>query len=516
MSGLPWLTLLVLTPLLGGFVVMGLDRSRSELARGLALAVSGLSALLVLVVTANFDAAQCVIQLFAPHVLVSALGVDYYLGVDGLGLAMVWLAALLVPMALWVARPVEDRVPLFQGLVLLLQAGLFGTFTALNFFHWFLFWELSLVPAFFLIKFGGGAERSKAATQFFVYTMGGSVTMLLAFVALFLATGTMDLVGLAGLASEGRLEQLVGAKLAWGGLSSGGMMQLLFLGTLLAVAVKVPMMPFHTWLPSTDCEAPTSVTMLLTGVMSKMGVYALLRLVLPIYPEAMREWQLPLMVLALLTVVGGSVLAMVQKDLKRLLAYSSVNHLGYCLRAVFCVAGAVSGEQGVEGRTAALSGVVLQMFNHGLTAATLFAFVAFLERRGLVGEMLQVGGLRAVAPVFTGLMGVALFSSLGLPGLNGFVGEFLIFKGVVGLAGWAALVAAPALLFTAVFILSWIQRVFLGPVRLPAGGFEGLTLREFVAVGPAVGLMFLLGIWPQALVGWFNETVVVWVKQWPW
>ncbi|MGA1237275.1 MAG: complex I subunit 4 family protein [Limisphaerales bacterium] len=516
MSGLPWLTLLVLTPLLGGFVVMGLDRSRSELARGLALAVSGLSALLVLVVTANFDAAQGGIQLVEKHVWVPALGVDYYLGVDGLGLAMVWLAALLVPMALWVARPVEDRVPLFQGLVLLLQAGLFGTFTALNFFHWFLFWELSLVPAFFLIKFWGGAERSKAATQFFVYTMGGSVTMLLAFVALFLATGTMDLVGLAGLASEGRLEELVGAKLAWGGLSSGGMMQLLFLGTLLAVAVKVPMMPFHTWLPSTYCEAPTSVTMLLTGVMSKMGVYALLRLVLPIYPEAMREWQLPLMVLALLTVVGGSVLAMVQKDLKRLLAYSSVNHLGYCLLAVFCVAGAVSGEQGVEGRTAALSGVVLQMFNHGLTAATLFAFVAFLERRGLVGEMLQVGGLRAVAPVFTGLMGVALFSSLGLPGLNGFVGEFLIFKGVVGLAGWAALVAAPALLFTAVFILSWIQRVFLGPVRLPAGGFEGLTLREFVAVGPAVGLMFLLGIWPQALVGWFNETVVVWVKQWPW
>jgi NADH-quinone oxidoreductase subunit M len=517
MNVVPTLSLLTLTPLLGSFVVMGINPRRPCLAQSLALVFSGLGLGWAVLALGMFDPSQAGVQLQERHAWTSVLGVDYFLGVDGLGLTMVVLTALLVPMAQWVAWPMRERAPLFQGLILQLQAGLFGTFTALNFFHWFLFWELSLVPAFFLIKLWGGPIRSQAATQFFVYTMAGSVTLLLAFLGLFLATGTMDFLALAEQAADGRLREAVGERLAWGGMSVDAMLSLLFLGTLLAFAVKVPLMPFHTWLPMTYAEAPTPVTMLLTGAMSKMGLYGVLRLLLPIFPDSLQAWRVPLLVLAVVTVVGGAAVAMVQRDLKRLLAYSSVNHLGYCLLAVFAVAGSMGGEVGASHRAAALNGATLQMFNHGLTAATLFAFVAFFERRSLSSKGLgQVGGLRRVAPIWAGLMGVAVFSSLGLPGLNGFVGELLIFKGVFGLAPVAALVSTSGLLMTAIFLLSWLQQVFFGPLRTCEGGFRDLSRGELWTVVPAVGLMLWLGLWPQSVVGLFNQTIVGWVERWPW
>jgi NADH-quinone oxidoreductase subunit M len=247
-----------------------------------------------------------------------------------------------------------------------------------------------------------------------------------------------------------------------------------------------------------------------------MGLYGLLRIVLPIFPEQLRMWQTPLVVLAVVTVVGGAAVALAQRDLKRLLAYSSVNHLGYCLLAVFATA-AVGVGQGQEDRLAALSGTVLQMFNHGLTAATLFAFVAVFERRTTGPlRMNQYGGLRQVAPVWAGLMGIAIFSSVGLPGLNGFVGEFLVFRGVFGLVPWAAVLAILGLLLTAIFLMTMLQRVFFGPVREGVEGMGDLNAGERWVLAPVIGLMFLLGIWPQVAVGWFNQTVLSWVEGMPW
>jgi len=273
--------------------------------------------------------------------------------------------------------------------------------------------------------------------------------------------------------------------------------------------------PFHTWLPGAYTEAPSPVTMLLTGVLSKMGVYGFLRILLPIFPEQVRLVLTPLMWLAVLTIVLSACAAFAQRDLKRILAYSSINHLGYCLLALFVVAGAATGVNQPElQKAAALNGVLLQMFNHGLTAATLFLFVALIEKRsgGLRG-LEDFGGLRKVIPVFTGLMGIALFSSIGLPGLNGFVGEFLIFKGVFPLAPWAAALSTIGLLVTAIFILTLIQRVFCGPLNARWSQIPDLTLSERLLVVPAIGLMFVLGIWPQFVLGMVDATVVKMVQQ---
>jgi NADH-quinone oxidoreductase subunit M len=274
--------------------------------------------------------------------------------------------------------------------------------------------------------------------------------------------------------------------------------------------VKVPLIPFHTWLPAAYAEAPSPVTMLLTGVMSKMGVYGFLRILLPIFPDQIRQVLSLLLWLAVATIVLSAFAAFAQKDLKRMLAYSSINHLGYCLLALFAAASVAVGVNNSElQKAAALNGALLQMFNHGLTASALFLFVALIEKRsgGLRG-LDDFGGIRKVVPVFTGLMGIAVFSSLGLPGLNGFVGEFLVFKGVFPLAPWAAAIATVGLLVTAIFLITLIQRVFCGPLNERWAKLPDLSLRERALVVPSIALMFVLGIWPQLILGHIDATVM--------
>jgi NADH-quinone oxidoreductase subunit M len=345
--------------------------------------------------------------------------------------------------------------------------------------------------------------------------MVGSVAMLLAFLAIFLSTGKFDFTDLAELGRNGTLASALSVKLGWYTLSMKQLALLIFAGVFLGFAVKVPLMPFHTWLPAAYAEAPTPVTMLLTGVMSKMGLYGFLRILLPIFPEQMRWALTPLLWLAVITIVFSACAAFAQRDLKRMLAYSSINHLGYCLLGAFAVARFTGSDAALATeKAAALNGVFLQMFNHGLTAATLFWFVSFLEQRagGLRG-LNDFGGLRKVAPVFCGLMGIALFSSLGLPGLNGFIGEFLIFKGAFPLASWAAALAVIGLLVTAIFILTILQRVFNGPLNEKWSSLPDLTLTERAVVVPAIALMFVLGLWPQLVLGVVNSTVVQMVEQ---
>jgi len=396
--------------------------------------------------------------------------------------------------------------------MLFLQAGLFGAFTALNFFHWFIFWEMGLVPAYFLIKLWGGPERVRAATQFFVYTLVGSVAMLIAFVAIYLASGTFDFIQLAEKARNGGLTALLGSfasRAGWQGAWVGGVATLVFLGVLIGFAVKVPLMPFHTWLPAAYTEAPTGVSMVLTGVMSKMGVYGFIRILLPLLPDQMRLMLTPLLWLAVATIVLSALAAFAQRDLKKMIAYSSINHLGYCLLGIFAAVKLTdAGPQWANEKAAVLNGVLLQMFNHGLSASALFAFIGFIEQRGGARGLDDFGGLRKVAPVFCGLMGIALFASLGLPGLNGFIGEFLIFKGAFPLAGWAASISVIGLLVTAIFLLTILQRVFSGPLAPKWAGFADLTGRERLIVLPVIALIFVLGIYPQVMLQFINPTVV--------
>jgi NADH-quinone oxidoreductase subunit M len=342
--------------------------------------------------------------------------------------------------------------------------------------------------------------------------MAGSVALLLSFLAMFLCTGTMDFEMLAAWAASGELARVVTAHL-------GAVMPWLAIGVLAGFAVKVPLFPFHTWLPDAYAEAPSPVTMLLTGAMSKMGVYGLLRIALPIFGRQIAGMRTPLLVLAVASVVLGAWASAAQKDLKRIFAYFSINHLGYCLLGIFALAvpaaGAPVSASTFSSQAAALNGVILQMFNHGVTAAALFWFLAMIQMRsgGLRG-LNDFGGLRKPAPIFAGLMGIALFSSLGLPGLNGFVGEFLIFRGVFPLSWVSATVSVLGLLVTAAVILTVIQKVFAGPVPERWQAFPDLHPSEWHALAPVLALMLLLGLVPQLVLGAVNPTVVNLLAHW--
>jgi len=505
-----WLTILTLVPFLGGIIIAGLGAERKNLVRSLALATCLVGLGGALCMWLHFDPKSGGLQFVEKFDWVPSLGIQYFLGVDGLGLLMVLLTAIVTPLAILASWRMDDRPHVYHALILWLQAGLFGTFTALNFFHWFLFWELGLIPAFFLIKLWGGPKRGPAATQFFIYTMVGSVALLLSFLAIRLATGSFDFIELAAMAKSGVLIAKLQVAFGWKNIGL-----IIFFGAFLGFAVKVPLIPFHTWLPAAYSEAPSPVTMLLTGVMSKMGVYGFLRILLPIFPDQIRAVLTPLLWLAVATIVLSACAAFAQKDIKRMIAYSSINHLGYCLLALFAATAVATGVNNSDlQKAAALDGALLQMFNHGLTASALFLFVALLEKRsgGLRG-LDDFGGLRKIIPVFTGLMGISIFSSLGLPGLNGFVGEFLIFKGVFPLAPWAAAISTIGLLVTAIFLLTLIQRVFCGPLNERWAKMSDLTTAERFLVLPSIVLMFVLGIWPQFILGAVDATVMKLVQQ---
>lgn len=501
------ITTLTLLPLIGAMIVAGIERERTTLARWVGLAFSIAVLGIALVLWARFDTASAELQFVERYVWVPSLGAEYFVAMDGLSLLLVVLTCLVIPFALVTAWKFERATNIYIALMLGLQCGLIGTFTALNFFHWFIFWELSLVPAYFLIKLWGGPERAPAANQFFIYTLVGSVTLLLSFLAMYWATKTFDFLQLAEMGRSGELTSKLMLQLGWYQLSTESLALIIFAGAFLGFAVKVPLFPFHTWLPATYSEAPSATAMILTGVLSKMGVYGFLRILMPIFPEQMRAVLTPLLWLSVATIVFSAFAAFAQRDLKRMLGYSSINHLGYCLLGIFAALKFTGADDGLaQEKAAALNGVLLQVFNHGITASALFCFVAVLEHRG--GGLKYVdafAGLRQAAPIFCGLMGITAFASLGLPGLNGFVGEFLIFKGAFPLAPWAAAIALLGLLATAVFLITMMQRMFHGPLQ--ARPFADLRAGEWLIVAPAIALMFALGLWPNLILKFTNATV---------
>ena len=497
------LSLVIFLPWLGALALALSPRVSPAISRTLALLCSLSTLALGLVAWANFNPAATGYQFVEQYRWIDILNISYHLGLDGMSLLLVLLTGLIAPACLLASWKIERDARLFNILFLLLQGAALGVFLTLNFFPWFLFFELSLVPAFFLIKLWGGPDASRAAYQFVIYTIGGSAFMLLAFAAIFATVGTFDFVELAALAQHGGLAAKLGGAAPW-----------IFLGVLLGLAVKVPLFPLHTWLPSAYSEAPTGGSMFLTGIMSKMGVYGFLRILWPLFPEQLHVAAPILIGLALCGIVLGAFAAMAQTDLKRMVAYSSINHVSYCLLALFAVAAA--GSLHAEASSAALSGALLQMFNHGLSASALFFCVGILEARsGGQRDITNFGGVRTAMPIFAGFCGIALFSSLGLPGLNGFVGEFLIFRGVFGLAPWAAAVGCLGLFATAFFLLTFWQRVFHGPQNTQVASFRDLSGLEILTLAPALMLMFVLGIWPQFLVSIFNPLVTAWATHLP-
>jgi NADH-quinone oxidoreductase subunit M len=483
------ITAIIFVPLIGALAVCTWPYGGG---RPIALMFNVISAACALALWRNFDATAAGLQFVERHAWIPAVGAEYLVGIDGLSLLLILLTSLIIPFAL-LAQSVAGSSRAFYATMLVVQSALYGTFTAQNFVLWFLFYEMSLIPAFLLIKIWGGENRDRAATKFFVYTFLGSVAMLLSFLGIYFSKGTFDFAALADLGKNG----LLTGKVAW----------LAFAGIFVGLAVKVPLFPFHTWLPDAYQTAPTGVSMVLTGLLSKMGVYGFVRLLLPLFPHEIKVIGPWLLALAICSIVFAPLAAWAQRDLKRMIAYLSVNHLGYCMLALFAVAASPVIAAGIDTH-AALSGVFMQIFNHGITAATLFYFVGLLEqRRGLRG-IDDFGGLMRRTPLLCGWMSVAMFSSLGLPGLNGFIGEFLIFKGSFALATAFTGVAVIGLLVTAIVFVRAMQSLFSGPLAESCGAFPDLLRREKLVIVPVTLLMFGIGIAPQFLFNIFNTTVV--------
>jgi NADH-quinone oxidoreductase subunit M len=515
------LTLITFTPLAGAAVIMILPRRSKELVRWVALIFSLVPLALAVLGWIWFQADPChnVVQraCFDQNVpWFEILNSRYHVGVDGISLSMVLLTALLTPLAVIISWSIEERVNLYMALFLLLAMGMFGVFIAMDLVIFFVFWEFGLVPMYFLINIWGSENRRYASFKFFIYTMAGSLGLLLSIQLIGLTMGTFDIPAL--LAEWPTFERSLF------GVNINVVKGVTFWLFTLAFAIKVPVWPFHTWLPDAHTEAPTAGSMILAGVLLKLGAYGFLRLVLPLFPAQAHAFAPVLAVLAMLAIVMGAFASFGQSDFKRLVAYSSVNHMGWVVLAVAAAGWVGLGAQydttgGLNRLNAiiAVNGAVLQMFNHGISSAAMFALVGMIYDRIHTRDLMKMGGLWVVAPVYGGIMTFASMSSLGLPGLNGFVSEFMVVRGVWSVSPLFTLMTAISmlgLLFTGAYILKGIRRVLHGPLNQEAvamahGRSLEINAREVVAMAPLLVLMLVIGVFPAWLLGVINDTVTV-------
>ncbi|MDP7048144.1 MAG: NADH-quinone oxidoreductase subunit M [Verrucomicrobiota bacterium] len=470
------ITTMTLAPLVAAILILAMPAQR---ARALALIGALVSFALTAWMLIEFKSSTNDFLFRESYEWIRDLKVHYLVRLDGTNALVLFLAALLAPIVVWISWGHSDRPKTYFALLSLQFTGLFGTFTALNFFHWFIYWELALVPAFFLIKlFGKSEDRHKAAINFFLFTVLGSVAMLLGFLFLYQETGSFSFIDLQDKVESSEVSSLI------------------FVAILAGLWVKVPLAPLHIWQAPAYAAAPTPVVILLTGVMSKMGVYGFLRLIVPIFPNQLEQHADMLLGFALLTILWGAFLALRQTDLKKLLAFSSLNHVAYCVLGIAALGVAAEGLK-VDAHELAKQGVILQMFAHGLSAAGLFYLVGLLEQRTGTRDRDTFGGLCSVTPRFAAVFYILTFCSLGLPFLAGFAAEFLIFSGSFAVAPKVTAVATMGLLATAVFLLTMLQRVFTGPVKEKHQSMSDLTRNEILILIPILILVFWAGIYPK-------------------
>jgi len=486
------LTAVTFLPALGALALTAVPRRLVEAHRAAGLGVTLLTLAVSLPLWFRFDGDSADMQFEELHRWLPSLGAGYHVGIDGISLLLVLLTTFLTPLALASAwHAIEDRTKEFVITMLLLETGMLGVFVSLDLFLFFVFWEAMLIPMYLVIGVWGGGNRIYAAVKFVLYTMVGSALMLVAILALYYqhgaATGiyTFDLTTLV----------------RWV-MPPGAGQSLMFLAFALAFAIKVPLFPFHTWLPDAHVEAPTAGSVILAGVLLKMGTYGFLRFCLPLFPDASVAFAPLVFALAVIGIVYGAFVSTVQPDLKKLVAYSSVSHLGFVMLGLFTL-----NQQGVVGG-------VIQMINHGLSTGALFLMVGMIYERRHTRLIADFGGLWKVVPAFSGMFLVVTLSSVGLPGLNGFVGEFLVLVGAFQVSGVLAAVATTGIIFAAVYLLWMYQRVAFGEIAHEENRrLSDLTPREWAVLVPVLVFIVWIGVYPSVFTGKTEATIAALLAQ---
>jgi NADH-quinone oxidoreductase subunit M len=486
---MPWLTITVFLPLAGVAVLLVWRSASDDAARAVGLVATVATFLVSLGMLGRFDGSVAGFQMVEHVTWMRSPNVQYILGVDGVSLFMVLLTTFLMPVAILASWSVTSRVRLYMAAMLVLEIGMIGTFLALDLLVFFVFFEAILFPMYLIIGGWGGERRVYAAVKFFLYTMFGSAFLLAAILVLYSKSGSLP----GGPTFDVR--QLVHLSVA------ATTARWLFLAFFVAFAVKVPLFPLHTWLPDAHTEAPTAGSVILAAILLKVGAYGLIRFDLSLFPEASRHFAGFVQMLALIGIVYGAVVALIQTDVKRLVAYSSVSHLGFVVLGAFAFT-----QQG-------MSGGVLQMVNHGLSTGALFLLVGMVYERTHTRDLDQMGGLARAMPR---LMGVFLFvalSSLGLPGLNNFVGEFLVILGTFARNRAFGAIAASAVVLSAIYLLWAYQRMAHGPVPERHAKHPDLSIREYALIAPLIVAILVVGIYPRLLLDRINPTTTRIVQQ---
>jgi NADH-quinone oxidoreductase subunit M len=514
---------LVAVRYLAGFSKHGVDQA----SRWVALVTSGLSLLAAAVAWKMYDGSTAGVQLAQQFVWIRSFNVEYYVGVDGLSISMVLLSALISFIATVASMPWwsgkkdaemagmhddghEDphhpkhfsvrMVPGYMFMLLLLQTGMMGTFVALDMFLFYVFWEVMLLPMYFLIGIWGGPRKEYAAIKFFLYTLAGSVLMLLAIIGIYYnsapaglvdGTATPHTFNLIELARQGQAGVFASAAPILGVQFT----KIVFVGLFIGFAIKIPMFPFHTWLPDAHVEAPTPVSVILAGVLLKMGIYGILRFNYPILPDATMWAANAIAIFGVVNIVYAAFVCLGQTDLKKLIAYSSVSHMGFSLLGMAAMT------------PAAISGAVLNLFTHGIISPMLFLIVGVIYDRAHHREIAKFGGLAQELPEYSAMMGLAFFASLGLPGLAGFISEFMVFSGSFPVFTSYVIISATSVIITAAYYLWAIHRMFLGKLNPTYKGYPDLNWRERLSLYPLGAIAIVLGFYPQAILASINVTL---------
>lgn len=485
----PLLTAIIVVPALGALAAALVPtRPGFNVVRLIGVTTSAATGALTIYALINFEVGGPELQFASRHEWVEQWGISWNLGLDGISLFLIVLGGILFPLALLGADPGHDEKS-YVVWMLALEAAVMGSFLTLDLFGFFVFFELTLVPMYFLIGGWGYADRVHAAFKFFLYTFAASALMLVSIIAtVYLyrnATGelTFDLATLAN--PDTGIESVVGV----------GTARWLFLGFAIAFAVKVPVFPVHTWLPDAHTEAPTAGSVILAGLLLKLGTYGFFRFAIDLFPEATRYFAPTLVTLGVIGIIYGAIVATMQRDLKRLVAYSSIAHLGFIILGTFALT------------PESMSGGVMQMVNHGVSTGALFFLVGMISARRHTREIAKLRGIQVVAPIFAGVFTVVMLSSVGVPGLNGFVGEFLVLIGSFTTRRWWTVVATAGVILAALYLLYAYQRVFHGPIDDENRSFKELTVREGLVLAPLVAIIFFTGIHPKPMLDRINPAV---------